>query len=308
MKKIVGVDFSGARTDDPWITMGVLEDKHLNLTCCEPIPREDLKKRLRKLPDDAVAAIDFPFGVPHQFALELDRDTCSMPDLWRLAALEEYKWFKESRDCFVKVHRELIRAGDTYFDGPLSPLKTGGPNMLPMTFRGMEMLHELWKDGCRVPPLRERGHDGPTLLETMPGVWLRYYDLPHEKFKGTSDEDLANREKILEGLKTKPKVSVKICESVRNQCLRKRDGHNGLDSAIAAIAGALWVENRDIFLEPHSTLTVADTSTDPKRKKRMERISPGLENTIERKAARLEGWIYAPKPIETATGQETLKS
>ena len=85
-RTIVGVDYSGAKRDVPWITTAALEGTTLVLQSCENICREDLIKRLRKLPTNAVAAMDFPFGVPLQFALELDPNASDMSDLWRVAS------------------------------------------------------------------------------------------------------------------------------------------------------------------------------------------------------------------------------
>ena len=207
-----------------------------------------------------------------------------------------------AKDCFVQRqgNQELLRCGDIYFDSPFSPLKTQGLNMLPMTFRGMEMLYHLWKcekPRFRVLPLSEVGRDGPTLLETMPGVWLRSFILPYEKYKKSyKDKQVArqNREKILTGLsdKTKTGLTLTYLGRIYDTCSKYDDG---LDSLVAAIAAALWVEKRETFLEPHRSRRVLESSADPKRKRR---ISPGAKTMTEKKAAQLEGWIYAPKPVE----------
>ena len=295
---IVGVDFSGGKRGVPWITTAILEGTSLVLKSCEDIGREDLKKRLRKLPANAVAAMDFPFGVPLQFALELDPNGSDMSDLWRVAAGDdmEYSRFEKLRDCFVQRqgNRELLRCGDIYFDGPLSPLKKGGPNMLPMTFRGMEMLSHLWESKTprfRVPPLSYVGRDGPTLLETMPGVLLRTFCLPHEKYKGAKNDDDSrkNRKVILNGLEEKSGLTIKIPKTEYDKCL---DYHDCLDSLVAAVGAALWVKRPEKYLQPHPSRTVGESSAYPKRNRR---ISPGVENMAEINAARLEGWLYAPK-------------
>ena len=72
-KLIAGVDFSGSTKDVPWITTAILEGESLRLKSCEPIRREKLTKRLLDLCNDAdnadaVVAMDFPFGVPDDFA------------------------------------------------------------------------------------------------------------------------------------------------------------------------------------------------------------------------------------------------
>ena len=72
-KVIAGVDFSGSTKDVPWITTAVLEGNCLKLKSCEPIRRENLTKQLLYVCNDedntdAVVAMDFPFGVPDDFA------------------------------------------------------------------------------------------------------------------------------------------------------------------------------------------------------------------------------------------------
>ena len=270
-RTIVGVDFSGGKGAVPWITTAVLEGKHLKVQSCESIAREDLKKRLRKLPGRAVAGMDFPFGLPHEFALELDSGASKMHHLWQVAAAVEYKQFENFRDNFVKKRGEIARCGDRNLSGPLSPLKTGGPNMLPMTFHGMEMLYYLWnckEPRFRVPPLSEEERDGPLLLETMPGILLRTFHLPHQKYKGSkSDPDSRiNRKAILKGLIDCSHLCLEIPPDLDKRCV---DYHDCLDSLVAAVAAALSTDDKVLFRCP----------------------SPN-----ELDDARLEGWIYAPKP------------
>ena len=70
MTTIIGVDFSGARTDrNTWITRGHLAgNDSLLLTSAQRIRRSVLYDLLLVIPTPAVAALDFPFGVPAQFA------------------------------------------------------------------------------------------------------------------------------------------------------------------------------------------------------------------------------------------------
>ena len=192
-----------------------------------------------------------------------------MPHIWRVCHDIEYNEFLRLRDSFVCQHKELPRSVDTDLSGPLSPLKTGGPNMLPMTFRGMEMLNDLWHDEhvrFRVPPLSEGKRNGPTLLETMPGVVLRVFKLPHQNYKGSKNDLVSrrNRECILAGLKTRTHLTIRVSSNLEEKCL---DYHDGLDSLIAAFCAALWVDEKIPFRIPTSDRLIA---------------------------AQLEGWIYAP--------------
>ena len=70
MTTIIGIDFSGARSDrNTWLTLGNLtDDGALLLDGAQSIRRADLYDLLPTVPTPAVAALDFPFGVPSQFA------------------------------------------------------------------------------------------------------------------------------------------------------------------------------------------------------------------------------------------------
>ena len=95
-----------------------------------------------------------------------------MPQLWEAAAVMDLPEFLALRDNFVAEHGEPLRRGDLYFPECYSCLHKANPNMVPMTFRGMQMLDGLWRAGCRVPPLPDQGRSGPVLLECMPGAAL----------------------------------------------------------------------------------------------------------------------------------------
>ena len=88
---------------------------------------------------------------------------------------------------------------DLLYRGSFSPLHKVNPNMVPMTFWGMQMLNSLWDDVCSVPPLTSNPERQITLLETMPGAALRDFGLPHKGYK-KGKEALEKREKILKEL------------------------------------------------------------------------------------------------------------
>lgn len=244
--------------------------------------RDDLYDLLATVEPPAVAAMDFPFSVPQLFAKKLASDATTMCGVWNAVAKEsmQYCKFKKLRDTFVKSNGEAKRRGDGYFGGPISPLKTGGPNMLPMTFYGMQMLHRLWNSGrCfRVPPLPENGRAGPVLLETMPGVLLRTFGLPAENYKRKNRTNggcpRKVRREILDGLPSRVKdmagLSLTITDQHRQNCIENDDC---LDSLVAAIGAAMWAKCPQEFLHPKD-----DGAPDG-----------------ELQVARLEGWIYAPR-------------
>ena len=288
MVKIIGVDFSGAQTDkNTWITEGELAGGSLKITdCrdCRSIKRKELTELLKCESNDTVAAMDFPFSVPLAFAKELAEKegkgpVSRMPDLWGIVAEMDYSRFEKLRNSFVKRHGEMMRRGDVNFGGPFSPLHSVRPAMLQMTFHGMRMLHELWNAGCSVPPLPECARKEPTLLETMPGVLLRSFGLPAENYKNKNKTNggcpQKIRRQILDGLKDKSCVSgiaLSIPNDIDKKCI---NNHDGLDSLVAAVGAAMWVRYKSRFLIPRKSIPQSE----------------------ELQAARLEGWIYAPRPI-----------
>ena len=277
---ILGVDFSGAKTDkNTWVTRGVLSDGVLEISSCERTPRAALTGLLASSPGTTVAALDFPFSVPREFAATWLPAAHSMPQLWRAAADMEFSDFMALRDGFVSGHGEPFRRGDLYFPECYSCLHKANPNMVPMTFRGMQMLHALWQVGCRVPPLPDEGRTGPVLLESMPGAALRTLELPFKGYKkGQRAVDL--RRQILGGLESGSGVELPNLDQFRDDCMGNDDC---LDSAVAAVAACLWSRDASLFRLPQNG--PGETT------RRGGAPSPG-ENELN--TARLEGWLYAP--------------
>ena len=271
---IIGIDYSGARSDrQTWVAEGVLDGPMLRLEGCRRVSREELSNLLAGGPSPAVAALDFPFSVPHSFAQFWQPEAVAMPDLWRAAAAMDLDNFLGLRDQFVDQHGEPRRLAEAYHPESYSSLHLVNPNMVPMTFRGMQMLHRLWPLGCQVPPLPGNGASGepdpaaPLLLETMPGAALKALRLPHKGYKNGSNA-LALRRRILDGLLRLPLVQVAGLDELREQCLVS---HDCLDAVVAAVVAALWVRDRSRFRRPAAE---GEPDFDP--------------------MVMLEGWLYAP--------------
>ena len=298
-RTILGVDFSGAKTDNnTWITIGFLETEDtpelkkgtLILESCNPVPRDRLTEQLKGLPHDAVAALDFPFSVPIAFSEYLERPYNEMPDLWQFAAALGQKEFIAQRNEFVKQIGELLRAGDLHVPGCYSCLHNTNPNMVPMTFHGMKMLNTLWEQTeCQVPPLEIPGRKGAVLLEVMPGAALKAFGLPDKGYKGgqTAFED---RQKILRELPKRSNVNAINLRDFSDEAMFTDDA---LDSMVAAVTAAKWAldESESDFKRPSKHRTVADALAKYTGKRE---ISPDIEHLTEEAAARREGWIYAP--------------
>ncbi|MDA0263948.1 MAG: DUF429 domain-containing protein [Chloroflexi bacterium] len=282
---VVGADYSGAKTDtNTWATLGVLDGGVLTLESCRRVTRGQLAALLESLPGTAVAALDFPFSVPGRFAQEWLPGASAMPQLWEGAAGMEYGDFLSLRDRFVAQHGEPLRQGDLYFPECYSCLHKANPNMVPMTFRGMQMLHRLWQAGCRVPPLPgDDSREGPLLLESMPGAALRAFGLPFKGYKkGRRAMEL--RERILDRLSARSGVPIEGLDRFKDVCLAVDDC---LDSLVAAVTGCLWAGDHKLFRSP---------SDGPGGVTRRGGVPGSGENELT--TARLEGWLYAPVFID----------
>ena len=298
-RTIVGVDFSGAGKDtdagNTWITTGYIETEDTNelkrgmaiLESCHPVSREKLTEKLKALPGDAVAALDFPFSVPTAFAEYLGHPESEMPALWQSVAPMKFDEFKDAAAGFT----DLLRSGDLHCSNAKPSLKmAGNPVMVNMTYKGMQMLHSLRQEGCRVPPLDNTESAGATLLEVMPGAALKALELPYERYKngGTA---FKNRQKILRGLRRISDVQVLNLSDYHEHAMFSDDA---LDSIVAAVVASLWTmdESDKTFRKPSKRNTVGNVLKAYKGKRQ---ISPDIEHLTEEAAARREGWIYVPR-------------
>ena len=280
MTTIIGVDFSGHRDDrNTWMASGTLTgDGALNFDSVQPARRDDLYDFLLDVPAPAVAALDFPFGVPRAFAEFLSREaaTRDMVYVWRAVSRLTAAEFIARRDQFVGQRpdlplsqREPKRAGDlAYHRESYSPLHTVNPNMLPMTYEGIIMLqrwHEERPDRWHVPPLEPTGPatDRVTLLELMPGALLKSIGLPYKGYK-KGRAALERRDQILGRLAEASGVDLPNLDRVRMAC---RANDDCLDAVVAAVGAAAWARDASRFRHP---------------------------NRDELADAELEGWIYVP--------------
>ena len=270
--QIFGVDYSGAKGDrNTWLSRGVLEPGRLVLESCGPISRQELTEVLgtRNSPWSAptIAALDFPFSVPREFAGFWQPEATTMPELWAAAAAMVLEEFLDLRDGFVALHGERKRLADSFFPECYSPLHKANPNMVPMTFRGMQMLHQLEEAGCSIPPLEPPAGAETLLLEAMPGAALKALDLPYKGYKrGSRAGEL--RLRILEGLADNAGLDLPNLPDFQQLGMANDDA---LDSLVAAVVAALWAQDPTRFLRPAAAGA--------------EDFDPGVM---------LEGWLYAP--------------
>ncbi len=244
--RVYGVDFSGARDDkNTWLAEGSVEDGVLTLDSCRPIRRAHLTELLRDAPTPCIAAMDFPFGLPLAFAAYWLGRATSLVDLWEIGAGGGFERFLERRDAFVEQQGEPKRACDTYYPESYSSLHRANPNMLPMTYRGIEMMAGLRDTGWAVAPM-ESGNRDRTAIEVMPGATLRALGLPYKGYKKGRNA-LELRKRILDGLVESTRVPVAGLRELSETCMFSDDA---LDAVVAALTGALWVAAPDAFRLP----------------------------------------------------------
>ena len=299
--KIVGVDFSGAASDDKtWLSQGELTQgqsgdlelvPELVLEECRRVSRVECADIFEAAPAGTVASLDFPFSVPRRFAAYWIPEARSMPDLWSAAAGMGYPDFLALRDAYVAIHGETKRACDLRFPECYSCLHKANPNMVPMTFRGMQMLDRLWAAGCQVPPLASQNPGGPVLpvlpvlLEAMPGAALKALGLPHKGYKnGVKALDL--RRQILNELPVRSGVAIPNLPDYHERCMAS---HDCLDAVVAAVTAVLWARQPELFWRPE----------DPGSSRSGLEMG-GEEDHLE--SASLEGWLYAPVHLSPVAG------
>ena len=271
--EIVGVDFSGARSDDrTWTARGRLDGRTLELQSCAPVSRAELERVLLSLPGDAVAALDFPFSVPQEFARFWTPGAIAMPDLWAAVSMMELDDFWALRESFAarfgeKMTSQLKRRCDTFFTEAYSCLHKVNPNMVPMTFYGMQMLARLGRAGCVVPPLEPPAEGKALLLEAMPGAALRAFKLPFKGYKNGVNAGIKRRQ-ILDGLTGRSGLLLPNLAEFSDGCLKS---HDCLDAVVAAVTAALWARDPRLFLRPALEQGEGPDSV-----------------------SLLEGWLYAP--------------
>ena len=274
MTTIIGVDFSGAAADrNTWYVQGSLEDGTLLLETVQPIRREDLYILMLKLRPPAVAAMDFPFGLPEAFLsdISIGDEYQTMADIWPLLAYTDWQDLQEVASEFVHDYGEPRRATDHLYPEASSTLHRIRPDLLLMTHKGSSLLTRWWDCSDRPPwhvlplnPPLEHPEEVITLMETMPGAFLRSVGLPYRKYKKAGATALANRERIINGLEHYSGIALPNLSQWRYAC---RANDDCLDSVVAAVCAAAWKNSTLDFRAPQQH---------------------------EEAAARREGWLYAP--------------
>ena len=274
MTAIIGVDFSGAARDrDTWFAQGNLDDGNLLLERVQPIRREDLYWLMLEIPVPAVVAMDVPFGLPEEFLphIAIGADFQTIAEIWPVLAYTEFQDLKNIAAEFVVNYREPRRVVDRLYPECKSTLHRVRPDMLTMTYQGARLLTRWWDQNDRPPwhvmpldPPPTRSEEVVTLMETMPGAFLRSVNLPYRNYKGAGNIARQKRDTIIHGLAPKSGIVLPNLNECRYAC---RANDDCLDAVVAAVCAAAWSHDAVDFRIP---------------------------NDCEETAARREGWLYAP--------------
>ena len=247
---LIGVDFSGAQQDNAtWIAMATIgNDGQLAWQTPFPIRRADLEQLLLTIESPAVAALDFPFGLPSDFAItqgfvrwgEGLMDSCD-----RMAGTDQAEFEQVARE-YVTAYGEPRRASDV--PPAFSPLHATNPNMVPMTYHGMAMLGRLLRRAhgrFRIPPLPANALRGQiTLVELMPGQLLQARGDSGVGYKNSAN-NLPRRHEILSRLEAW--IGNPLPEHVRLACRANADC---LDAVVNLVGAREWQRNPDAFNHP----------------------------------------------------------
>ena len=246
---LIGVDFSGSRADNAtWIALATTDGSAIDWQTPFPIRRADLEQLLMTIQEPAVAALDFPFGLPAWFAVtqgfirwgEGLMDSCD-----RVSTTDQREFEDVARD-YVAAYGEPRRACDV--SPAFSPLHSTNPNMIPMTYHGMAMLGRLLaraRGRFSIPPLSaNESRWQVTLVELMPGQLLRARGDSGAGYK-TGGNVAQRRHEILARLEDW--VGRPLPEHVRLACRANADC---LDAVVNLIGAWTWHTNRDAFIHP----------------------------------------------------------
>lgn len=274
MTTVVGVDFSSAaKNHDTWFAQGHLEDGTLVMDTVQPIRREDLFGLMLGLSTPAVAAMDFPFGMPESFLLQIGitDDYKSIEEIWPILAYSDWQDLEEIAAEFVSEHNEPKRVVEYYYPESKSTLHRTNPDLLRMTHKGSDLLHRWWDHTSRPPwhllplqPPQEPREKQVTVMETMPGAFLRSIGLPYRYYKGAGQKAVQNREFTLTELGAKSGIALPNLTEWWYAC---RANSDCLDAVVAATCAAAWWQHAEDFRSPEQQ---------------------------EKAAAQREGWLYAP--------------
>ena len=286
MTTIIGIDYSGAKSDrNTWVALGRLtSDGALVFDSAQMRRRSDVTELLATTSTPAVAGIDFPFGVPLEFAdfLNTSEGIRSMPEAWRIVSDLRLEDFNAARDAFcgpvwrTKASGRCKSLLGKFLASAQSQSQHDSDDLLrhaddartqPKPGRALACAPVAGIRRCIRRSIKDRGYtsgnDAGCLSEVNRKPSIRDTRSPESLL----DRD-ERRNRILDDLSSKSGVALPNLSELRDDCLINDDC---LDAIVAAVAAACWVRNPERFRHP---------------------------NADELSTARLEGWIYVPQSAE----------
>jgi len=267
-----GADFSGDMRDpreSTWLAVVELREERLRVHRLDATGRHGLQNYLRD-PDPTMMnveaiGLDFPFGLPLDFARKLMGGDFPEEGWWALAKRMEKLSrpdyliaVQEFRDETGESKRHTDEAAEAF-----SPLHRVNPDLGPMTYHGIRMIAE---DRSRYAVKPFESAKGRFLLEVYPGGFVKQLSLP-----ATSTQEGQSRERrrqILNALGRLGYLPIELDDRLVKHCLNRRDA---LDAVIAARMAAVAVLTDEVERTP-------------------EELAPEDAHRV-----RHEGWIYGLK-------------
>jgi len=252
--------------DATWLAIVELREERLSVHRLDATGRHGLQNYLRD-PDSTMMSVeaiglDFPFGLPIDFAQKLMGGAFPEEGWWALAKRME----KLSRpDYLIAVQEFRDETGESkrHTDEAaqaFSPLHRVDPDRGPTTYHGIRMIAE---DRSRYAVKPFESAQGKPLLEVYPGGFVKQLSLPEKSTQEGQGRE--RRRQILNSMARLDYLPVEVDERLVKHCLNRRDA---LDAVIAARMAAVAVLTGEVERTP-------------------EELAPEAGDRV-----RHEGWIY----------------
>ncbi|BCM92374.1 hypothetical protein IAD21_04253 [Abditibacteriota bacterium] len=248
-RTIWGVDFSGARLagEKIWLARALADGDTLHieqLLRADELPDSTIEREqalsavVRTLNADtnAIAGLDFPFSLQTE-AL----GTSDYPDFLKQSA--DYTDADAFKAAFSDARRRTDREGKT----PFSPLNY---RLYRQTYYGIrDVLRPLVENGAQVLPMMSPQRNALWLIEICPASTLKKEGL-YLSYKGKSDLQRTNREKILRAIQSR--FGVKTEPAMDERALSDTEG-DALDAILAALGTLRGLQNPEA-LKPRDAI------------------------------------------------------
>lgn len=256
--KIFGIDFTSAPSVGKPLTCAacVLNDGALVLETLVEWPAFHHLEAFLCSDGPWLAAIDFPFGLPAEFIVQVGwspgwADYAST--LSAFANKPEYRAFLSRHKQGQPPGRKDLRRPIDKLVRSVSPLNVVRPPVGLMLFEG---LPRLWLSNADIVPCRRRPTENRTIVEAYPALVARRWGLGKPYKEGTRTDAAARREartRLLDALLgQQAREYYGFGVSIPTPLLREQLGGDGLgdllDAFMAAIQGAWsWTRRGENF-------------------------------------------------------------